>query len=483
MNFKVTVASKNEKDDKTYKFPEGKVKIGRLKDNDIVLDFPAVSGYHGKFRLDGGDQPQAFVTDFGSLNGISIDGQKIKPNQEVPVDFEKPVGLCIFCLTVTPETSVPEKDKDIPEEEFSQQDATMPLSGILSRLRYRKTEDKLDDDQESEEGGKQGKPSQEDKPAEAREEESAPKKDTEEKTSGKAEEKAGKAEGEDQEKARRQEETGKDSEADKQSGKTEDGRSEETPAGKPPKEAVAAKETAVTLKAGETLEDLDFFAEEIFSVSGVVLSRGKPVEGVTVSGGDLGEVKTDDKGVFAFDEVVEGSDYRIVFAKTGFEFDPGQLEGKAEEDVSATISATRLVELNGRVLHKGKPLAEVEVDGGPLGKVKTEADGYFNFPAAAEGTEYEFSFGKPEFRFDPEKVGGKAGDGQPIASTATKLVTVKGRVVHKGKPLEGVEIDAGPLGKTTTDADGVYVFKDVPEDTEFTIKARKPKYHLQPNQR
>ncbi len=466
MKFKVSVFSKNESESeaKTYQFPPQKVKVGRLKDNDIVLNFPAVSGYHGKMRFEYNGKPQAFVTDFGSLNGIIIDGERIEPNKEVPVDFDKLIDLCIFRLKVEPLPS-PEEEKDIREEEYSQEAATMPLTGIISRFRNRQPEEKKTE----------AKPQSEEKAAES---EVRVKKAAEAKAA--AEEKARKEEQEkEKEKAKEKEQEvkGKDEEAGRQSKK---------PKGEPPGEVPAKRptqEASVTLKAGENLEDLDFFAEEIFSLSGVVLSRGKPVEGVTVSGGDLGELKTDDKGGFFFEEVVEGSDYKIVFAKSGFKFEPRALSGQAEEDHSVTISATRMIELNGRILHKGKPLSGVEVDGGPLGGAKSEADGYFNFPSTAEGTEYEFVFSLPEFRFEPAKVQGKAGDNQPIAIAATKLVTVKGRVVHKGKPLEGVEIDAGPLGKTTTDADGVYVFKDVAEDTEFTIKARKPKYHLAANKK
>jgi len=50
---------------------------------------------------------------------------------------------------------------------------------------------------------------------------------------------------------------------------------------------------------------------------------------------------------------------------------------------------------------------------------------------------------------------------------------VRGSVIRNGKPLEGVEIDAGPLGTAVTDKDGIYVFKDVPEGTEINLSAKK----------
>lgn len=484
MNFKVSVLAKNQSENeaKVYEFPPRKVKIGRLKDNDIVLNFPAISGYHGKLRLDYNGKPKAFVTDFGSLNGIIVNGEKIDSNKEVPVDFDKTIDLGIFSLKVEP-LLAPEEAEEA-DTDYDDETATMPLTGLVSRFRksssdsHKKEESKSESDSGGANGkevsGKGGTDSGTKKSEEKVEAKSEDSKQSEANHKEKEEETTKKGSGE----MKNQEVSEKDKAGDKNKSNSESGGNNGAKSGgKTPAEAT------ITMKAGETIEDLDFFAEEIFSISGVILNRGKPLSGVTVAGGDLGEIKTDGDGAFNFDEVLEGSEYNLIFSKNGFEFKPDKVNGEIEEDLSLTITGTRMIELNGRVLHKDKPLANVKVDAGDLGETTTQADGYFNLPAVAEDTEYELSLSKPEFRFEPEKVKGKMGDDKRISVSATKLITVKGRVVHKGKPLAEVVIDAGPLGKTTTDDNGVYQFKDVPEDTEFTIKAQKPKYRLASNKK
>ena len=59
---------------------------------------------------------------------------------------------------------------------------------------------------------------------------------------------------------------------------------------------------------------------------------------------------------------------------------------------------------------------------------------------------------------------------------ANKLLTISGKVMHKGKPLQGVEIDAGELGTVLTDVHGFYMFDNAKDGIEYTIKAKKGKF-------
>jgi ABC transport system ATP-binding/permease protein len=57
------------------------MRVGRAPDNDIVLNFPTVSGHH--LRLDvSGDTAQ--VTDLGSTNGTALNGRFLTPNNPAP---------------------------------------------------------------------------------------------------------------------------------------------------------------------------------------------------------------------------------------------------------------------------------------------------------------------------------------------------------------------------------------------------------------
>jgi pSer/pThr/pTyr-binding forkhead associated (FHA) protein len=58
---------------KEYTFTKNEMTVGRLADNDIVIDYPAVSGHHCKLSLVGDSY---FVEDLGSTNGVFVNANK-----------------------------------------------------------------------------------------------------------------------------------------------------------------------------------------------------------------------------------------------------------------------------------------------------------------------------------------------------------------------------------------------------------------------
>jgi hypothetical protein len=63
---------------------------------------------------------------------------------------------------------------------------------------------------------------------------------------------------------------------------------------------------------------------------------------------------------------------------------------------------------------------------------------------------------------------------QPAGLVADIAGTVKDD--SSEAPLEGIEIDGGPLGVTFTNAQGEFIFKNVPLDQGFTIVAKNSRY-------
>lgn len=59
------------------------VTVGRVDNNDLVLQDDSVSRFHAYFRLD--DRQGWFVTDAESRNGTWVDGVKLAPNERAPV--------------------------------------------------------------------------------------------------------------------------------------------------------------------------------------------------------------------------------------------------------------------------------------------------------------------------------------------------------------------------------------------------------------
>ncbi|MBN1888202.1 MAG: FHA domain-containing protein [Thermoflexales bacterium] len=59
------------------------INLGRAPDNDVILDDPQVSGHHARLNLTGST---VTLMDLGSLNGISVNGQRIPPRTSVELN-------------------------------------------------------------------------------------------------------------------------------------------------------------------------------------------------------------------------------------------------------------------------------------------------------------------------------------------------------------------------------------------------------------
>ncbi len=181
---------------------------------------------------------------------------------------------------------------------------------------------------------------------------------------------------------------------------------------------------------------------------------------------------------FENSEEIEATDKYI----TNFDMEENiMIAGIASDStVSFDFDAVGLCSLKGRVTNKGTGLADVEIDAGSIGFTTTDSDGYFEFTELDDGTDYKITAKKADYEFEIENSSGTLTDEDiEVEITAIKLVTITGRVMNKGVPLEGVIIDGGEiLGTSTTDSDGVYSFTNVREGTEFKLEARKSGFKI-----
>ncbi len=66
------------------------ITVGRAPDNDVVINHPAVSGHHLSLLV----RPEGMaLTDLNSTNGTQVNGQRIQPNQPLPVQFADVIRL------------------------------------------------------------------------------------------------------------------------------------------------------------------------------------------------------------------------------------------------------------------------------------------------------------------------------------------------------------------------------------------------------
>lgn len=95
-------------EDLTFKLDKDSCIIGRSGSCDVVIPHESISRKHCQIDYRNGE---LFVTDLGSINGVTIDGQKITPNK--PVKFQS-----FFALAFG---AVQSLIVDLPEERTSVQ--------------------------------------------------------------------------------------------------------------------------------------------------------------------------------------------------------------------------------------------------------------------------------------------------------------------------------------------------------------------------
>ena len=230
--------------------------------------------------------------------------------------------------------------------------------------------------------------------------------------------------------------------------------------------------------AGDDVVTIDFEALELFSVRGEVQHRGQPLSGIRIHCNGA-EQTTSDSGTFEFAELEEGTEYELRAENDDYLFEASEPRGSLTSDVHCVFTAKKLFTVSGLAMHRDNPLPGVRIKDRDGNERLTDESGRVEFGRICEGSPYELSAEHNDYIFESEHTAGMI-DNEHVAISfrARKLITITGRVMHKGAPLAEVQVDGGVLGQTTTGEDGVYRFERVPEGTDFKITLHKPGYSL-----
>lgn len=145
---------------------------------------------------------------------------------------------------------------------------------------------------------------------------------------------------------------------------------------------------------------VDFQATRLLAISGRVLHKNQGLAGVVIDGGPLGQTFSDENGSFIFDGVRDATAYDLVAQKDRYRFSSQNSKGTLRgEHVEITFAGTQLLRVSGRVLHKGQPLVDVEVESIEYGKVRTDNQGRYSFDDIPEGTQLNLKVKKSGFIF------------------------------------------------------------------------------------
>lgn len=145
----------------------------------------------------------------------------------------------------------------------------------------------------------------------------------------------------------------------------------------------------------------------------------------------------------------------------------------SQDLIEVNFEALKICKVSGKVLNKGLGLSGVQVTLNANSPIFTNEDGFFEIGNIEEDSRVRISFLKAGYLLEPREINLAVADDKLIEIEAKKLVTIKGKVANKGSPVADAIVTAKGIGETKTDADGVYEFKDVIEDTKLDISVSK----------
>ena len=74
------------------KAPEGRIRIGRLSDNEVTIDLPRISKRHASLAKAPGSE-EFLIQDENSANGTFIKSRKLAPNEQCSIQFGDGIGF------------------------------------------------------------------------------------------------------------------------------------------------------------------------------------------------------------------------------------------------------------------------------------------------------------------------------------------------------------------------------------------------------
>ncbi|MDO6462345.1 hypothetical protein Q4485_16670 [Granulosicoccaceae sp. 1_MG-2023] len=148
-------------------------------------------------------------------------------------------------------------------------------------------------------------------------------------------------------------------------------------------------------------------------------------------------------------------------------------------ELNLDFDILRLCKIQGRIMHAGEPVADVLVDAGEHGQTRSDAHGLFCISGITEGAYYRLTLQHRDYQFhETADLAGRLDADSTVRVDAIKLIDVGGRIMHRGQPVAGIELDAGPFGQCVSDENGYYLFPRVPETARIQIRTRNSDYEF-----
>ncbi|HEX5704962.1 MAG TPA: carboxypeptidase regulatory-like domain-containing protein [Pyrinomonadaceae bacterium] len=228
-----------------------------------------------------------------------------------------------------------------------------------------------------------------------------------------------------------------------------------------------------------------------FTVSGQLTSDNVPLAGVTLtlSGSENGVAVTGPDGLYSFMVSAEGT-YTLTPALTHYTFGPANitLPTITQDETVDFIGTLNRHRIHGRVTNvNNQPISGVSValTGFANATTTTDTSGDFSFPNLAEGQSYTITPSLKYYVFNPQS--------RTFADLSSEMYahfvldpayySISGEIKKSdGSPMPGATVTlAGPRGAvTSSDANGIYSFNNLPAAPNYLVTVSRVNYALTP---
>lgn len=149
--------------------------------------------------------------------------------------------------------------------------------------------------------------------------------------------------------------------------------------------------------------------------------------------------------------------------------------------VASFRGTTPTYTLSGLVEANGDPMQGVVVSAGSHGSDTTGSDGKYTISGLVVGDSYTLTPSKSGYTFDPTTASGTVyGNTTQNFVASLPTASIAGVVTLGSDALQGVSVDGGGLGTTTTDSLGQFSFADVTIGSSYSLSYAKEGYSFSP---
>ena len=218
--------------------------------------------------------------------------------------------------------------------------------------------------------------------------------------------------------------------------------------------------------------------EKTFSISGRVLSGGKPVKGLPVMISHRNnKYFTDQDGYYNIDHLEYNGPYTVSVVADNYAFEPFTIDF-LDKDVIHDFSKD--IVLSGQVTSFDKPVKNIEIDINGI-KYKTDENGNYSVKGSFAGIDCKITLSNEALVANPAYISLTKISNDKENLNFDISAEISGKVTYNNAPFKDAIVKIEELNKThKTDAKGEFDFSSLSLDQEYTVTVSSSGYMFEP---